>query len=254
MADVVPGLSIPGLALPDMYTMMQWFSTIGYVVLIVAMLGVFAFMAMRGGWFSKYPTEVDIFQVKSGSLQLVDNDKARRRKNKKDGEEYYYFKKRKIKWKPPTFESLVQGKKGKSHLYLKELSQDEFEIIDPRVFITGNIDDYKKVESESLDRFYKNIQDDKADLKWNKQSTWDKLLPILTWVIPIMMIGILIWITVSYGVLPILDRVSGAAGIVNQQLNISTQILDKSITYIDYLTRLLVANGIKVPVNNTVSG
>jgi hypothetical protein len=166
--------------------------------------------------------------MKSGALQFVDTDKARRVKKK--GSEKFDFKKRNTTWQPPTYEALVQAKKG-SLLFLKELSADDFEIIDPREFVKAMPSDYRRVEKNAMDKYFKNVEDAEADLKWNKENKWQKLIDALPVIIILIGSGLLIYFVMNYGILPVLDRASAVTDASARSLEKATEMLDKSMEY-----------------------
>ena len=239
MPDIIPGLSVQ---LPSALDVMSVITTFTTLVIFIGAIGLVAWFLTRNRKLGKFPVIVDIFQVKNGNLQWVEADRARRRK-KKDGEEYYEFKKRNVKLPAPTFEGLVNGPRGVSRLFLKELSHDEFEVIDPKSFITGKPDDYEKIEVEHNVRFWKNLEENKAHFKWNKENKWDKLINALPIVLSLFGLGLFFYFFGTYVLVPTL----GAAGQGQQLLEQSMSLLDKSTQYVELILR---ANGYNMTAAN----
>lgn len=208
------------------------------VIFLLILVGGILFVIWRKRWFVKFPTTAMIFRMRGKKMFVVDEDRARRVKNRKDGEIYYEFKKRPgIKWKPPSFEFLSPTTRNKSVMYLKELAQDDFEIIDPKAFLSTSPKDYKKVEHEEVDRFFKNIQDEKARIKWRQESSIKKLMEALPLIMSIMGVALFFYIFGQYVAIPIINQYSGMfaqAAILNEQ---SQLLLDKSTSYVELLLR-----------------
>jgi len=208
---------------------------LGFALILV---GGIVFVIWRKRWFVKFPTRAMIFRMRGKDLFLVDEDKARRVKNKKDGEIYYEFQKRAgLKWKPPSFEFLSPTTKNKSVMFLKELAQDDFEIIDPKAFLATTPEEYEKIEHEEVDRFFKNVQDDKAKIKWRQESSFKKLMDALPLIMSIMGVALFFYIFGQYVAIPLIQQYSGMfnqASLINEQ---SMALLDKSTSYVEMLLR-----------------
>lgn len=206
-------------------------------VFLLVLFGGVGFILIKKNVFAKFPTTALIFRMRGEKMFLIDEDKAKRIK-KKDGEIYYEFKKRPgVKWKPPSFEFLSPTTKNKSVMFLKELAQDDFEIIDPKTFISANSESYRLVEHEEIDRFYKNLQDEKARGKWKQEGRWDKLITALPTILSIMFIAIFFYIVGQYVIIPVMNQFGGS---VNQAIILNNQsavLLDKSTSYLDILLR-----------------
>ena len=232
----------------NMLDIMSVITTTVTLLLFVGAIGVVIFFIMRSGKIKvgKYPVKVDIFKIMNGSLKWVEGDSARRVK-KKDGEEYYEFKKRNVKWNPPTFQAMVNTTKGNSKLYLKELSHDNFEIINPAAFVTGKEEDYKRIETDHVVKFWNVLEHNKANYKWNKDDKWKKLIDALPIVLSLFGLGLFFYFFGTYILVPTLGQANSGQVLLQQ----SMELLDKSTTYIDTLLRL---NGINptVPANGTV--
>lgn len=255
MADeIIPGMSLPTI---DPTSLARGVNMAMMVGLAIAVIGIIVFIGMKKKWFFKFPTTFDIMKVENGVLTTVDTDQGRRvLKKNKDGsikELYYDIKKRNFKWYPPSFESSIGTKRGKSKFYVRELYPNKWEIIDPKSFVTGSPADYKRVEGDELDSYFKNTQDDMAELKYKfDEGTLNKLLNMIAPILPIIVAGVVLIIIMTQAVIPMWEKAAGAVSenyqLSNDNLNQSIQLLDKSTQYIDYLTRLLIANGMKVPV------
>src|SRR3990172_3701790 len=228
------------IALPSSYEGLQILAFVVQLALILVFVAGLTLLVIKKRWFMKFPTIVHIFRMRGDSLSLIDIDNIRRVK-KKDGEIYYEFRKRTgLKWKPPSFEMLGSTSKNKTVLYLKELSQDSFEVIDPRVFISTTPDQFKSVEHEEIDRFYKNVQDEKARLNWKLEGGWEKFLRAITPVLPIAVARIIFLLISTQVLLPAMDKANAITSAIqasNINLNASTNLLDKSTAYIDLLLR-----------------
>lgn len=248
MPDIIPGFNLNF----DILGIFAGATQVMNMIIIIAVIGIATFFLMR--FTVKFPTDFDIFQIKNGSLQQVDTDKGRRVK-KKDGEEYYQIKKRKFKWYPPTFEGQLGVSGGKrAKIYVQELSHNVWQVIDPKVFVTGKPEDYKILENEGTIRFWKNLEENKAKFKWNKDDKWKKIMDVLPLAIICVGVGLVFYFLGNYIIIPIMDRSAGIQGQTVEVLNYSAQLMNKSVQYIDMLTQMLIANGIKVPttVNGTV--
>jgi len=237
MPDILPF----NVALPSWVEVTYWISQFITVVFFIGIIGVGVWLLMRKKRFVKFPVFTFIFKVVNEKLHWVDNDKTRRVK-KKDAEEYYEFKKRNIKWHPPTFEGLVPGPKNTSLLFLKELSQDEFEIIDPRKFISASPNDYDAIENEQVVRFWKNLEENKAHFKWNKDSKWEKLINALPIVLSLFGLGLFFYFFGTYVLAPTL-----AASNQGQVL------LDQSMKMLDTSMRYMEAMGIHPNITNAIT-
>ena len=224
MAD----LGVIGMELPSMIDVMSGVTTVVTLLIFIGAIGFGFWFLTKNKKLGRFPVAVDIFQVKNGSLKWVDGDSARRKK-KKDGEEYYEFKKRKIKWSPPTFQAMVNTAKGKSKLYLKELSHDSFEILDMAQLVTAGVVDYKKVETDHVVRFWKVLEGNKARFKWNKDNSWDKLINALPIVLSLFGLGLFFYFFGNYILVPTL----ATTGTSNLVLEKATQVLDASIRYME---------------------
>ena len=244
MPDILPF----NIALPSWVEITYWISQFITIIFFIGIIsGVTWFILVKKKWLAKFPVIVDIFKINNGVLQRIDSDKARRVK-KKDGEEYYEFKKRNIKWHPPTFEALISGPKNTSKLFLKELSQDEFEIIEPKTFLTANANDYDKVENEQVIRFWKNLEENKAHFKWNKDSKWDKLINALPIVLSLFGLGLFFYFFGTYVLVPTL----ASAGRGDELLKQSMAMLDASMRYMEAMgIRPNITNGTVAVVNGT---
>jgi hypothetical protein len=226
MPDIIPF----NVALPSGMELTYWISQAVAYIFLIGIFGVIVWLIMKKKWFAKFPVNVDIFKVENGICQWVDADKARRIK-KKDGEIFYQFKKRSVKWHPPTYEALLRSNKNTSKLYLKELSQDEFEIIDPKMFVTGKSEDYDRVEKESNVRFWKNLEENKAHFKWNKDNKWDKLINALPIVLSLAGLGLFFYFFGTYVLVPTLAASNQGTALLDQ----SMKMLDTSMRYMEAL-------------------
>ena len=258
MADIVPGIGLPQI---DPYAVLQGLNFVVIAVVFILMFVVVFVFLWKKKLLWKFPTLFEIMKVENGMLTTVDFDQGRRViKKHRDGsikELYYDIKKRNFKWFPPSFESSVATKRGKSKFYVRELYPNKWEIIDPKAFVTGKETDYKRVEGDELDSYFKNTSDDVADLKYKlEESGWDKLMKLLGPVLPIAVAGIIFIIISTQVLLPAMDKanaITGAMQSANANVNASTQLLDKSTQYVELLINLLISNGIKVPVGYNIT-
>lgn len=216
-------------------------------VVFLGVIGGIIFVLFKLKIFYRYPIQFDIFQVKNGVLQLVDTDKGRRVK-KKDGREYFDVKKRNFRWFPPSFEGQVVMKGGKkAKIYVIELSHNEWEIINPKNFVKAKPEDYERLEKESLVRYWKNVEDDKADLKWRKEDKWKKILDALPTVVMFVGIGIFLYFFGTYVVVPVMGSFGGITAQSQELLVQSSSLLEKSTQYVEML---LAQRGIYYPEFN----
>lgn len=253
MADLIPGVMLPEI---DPYSTLMGVNFVFTVVVVIAMFAVVFVIMWKKKMFYKFPVSFEVMKVENGLLSTVDFDKGRRViKKHRDGsikELYYDIKSRNFKWYPPSFETSVATKKGKSKFYVRELYPNKWEIIDPKAFVTGEPKDYKRVEGDELDSYFKNTQDDVADLKYRlDESGWDKLVKLLSPVLPIAVAGIVFILIATQVLLPAMDKANAVTMAIeasNANMNMSTQLLDKSTSYVELLLRL---NGYEI-VNGTV--
>jgi len=214
---------------------------IAQIMQVVVYLGIFVaviFLMFKFKLLYKFPVQFDIFQVKNRVLQLVDTDRGRRVKGK-DNREYFDIKKRNFKWYPPSFEGQVVIKGGKkSKIYVVELSHNDWEIIDPASFIKAEPTDYKRLEKETLVRYWKNVEDDKADLKWRKEDKWKKIMDAMPTVIMFVGIGIFLYFFGNYVVVPVMGTFGGVTSQSQALLAQSIVLLEKSTQYVEMLLRL----------------
>jgi hypothetical protein len=256
MADIVPGLALPEI---DAYSTLQTVNFVFTAIVILAIVAVFLVIGFKKKWFFKFPTVFDIMKVENGNLSTVDTDFGRRvLKKNRDGsikELYYDIKKRNFKWYPPSFESTVATKKGRSKIYVRELYPNKWEIIDPKSFVTGKPEDYRRTEGDELDSYFKNTQDDMAELKYKMDSSgWDKLLGMLSPILPIAVAGIIFILIATQVLLPAMDRANTVVAAIDassQNMNMSTTLLDKSVQFLDYVIQIAKANNLKIPENLT---
>ena len=242
MADPLSGF---GSFLPDAVGMMGIYTQIVNVIVTVGIIAAIAIVLLKFKILHKYPVEVEIWQVKNGRLQVVGRDKARRVQNRKDGEEYYDVKKRNFKWYPPTFQGqtmMAGGKKTK--IYVVELSHNEWKIVDPASLISATPEEYKNLENESTVRFWKNIEDDKADLKWKKTDNWQKLREVLPTVIMFVGMGIFLYFFGTYVVVPVM---STFGGVTSQSIALLERAIVMTERSTQYIELLLAQNGIASP-------
>lgn len=226
------------------------FAQIVQAIIYIGIIAAIVFLLFKFKLLYKFPVQFDIFQVKNGVLQLLDTDKGRRVK-KKDERQYFDIKKRNFKWYPPSFEGQVAMKGGKkSKIYVVELSHNNWEMINPSSFVKAEPADYKRLEKESLVRYWKNVEDDKADIKWRKEDKWRKILDALPTVIMFVGIGIFLYFFGTYVVIPVMGTFGGVTKTSQELLQQSTVLLEKSTEYVDLLLRL---NNVQVPSNITIN-
>lgn len=253
MPDILPGVGMPEI---DAYGLLQGLNMGVMTLAIVMMVGVFAFIGYKKKWFFRFPTSFEVMKVENGALSTVDVDNGRRvLKKNKDGsikELYYDIKRRNFKWYPPSFESSVSTKKGNSKFYVRELYPNKWEIIDPKSFVTGKAEDYKRTEGDELDSYFKNTQDDMAEIKYKLPgSAWDSLVKAILPILPIAVSVVMLIIFFSQVIFPMMDRyniVGSMLSVSQENLNASMILLDKSTSYVEMLLRL---NGYNV-VNGTL--
>jgi hypothetical protein len=254
MADLLPGM---GNLMPviNPYDIASGLNLAVIAAFVLILGGVFAFFAIKKKWFVKFPTSIEIMKVENGILTTVDNDYGRRVvKKNKDGsilELYYDIKKRNFKWYPPSFESSVATKKGKSKMYVRELYPNKWEIINPAAFVTGKTEDYKRTEGDELDSYFKNTQDLAAKNRYKlPESGLDALIKGILPILPIAISVILLIVFFTQVVFPMMGQYSVGQAYLQltaEQINTSTNLLDKSTQYVEMLMRL---NGYQV-VNGT---
>lgn len=224
--------------IPDPVTATAGVAQLIQAALFLGILGAIVFLLFKFKLLYKFPVDIDIFQVKKGVLQLVDKDKARRVK-KKDGQEYYDVKKRNFKWYPPTFEGQLDVKGGKkTKLYVQELSHNEWQIIDPASFIKADPKEYRKLEIESQVRYWKNLEDMKADQKWNKESSWKKLLELAPTIVTVAFVVLFIYFIGTYVITPVMGTFGAVSSMSADMFEQSSALLERSTQYVEMLLAL----------------
>lgn len=232
--------------LPSAIDATVMFTQIVQVVVTLVIIAVIVLAAKRFKLFYKYPVDIEILKMMSdGKLRAYDSDKARRVREK-DGEEYYDVKKRNFHWYPPTFQSQLLKSGGKKvKIYVRELSHNNWEIIDPSTLVKATSKDFQKMQDESTIRFWHNVESEKADIKWKKTDNWKKLMDLLPTAVMLMGIGIFIYLFGNYVIIPVLNQ----AGAVNAQttsvLKTASALLERSTQYVELIMR---QNG--VPLDN----
>src|SRR5487761_2638237 len=198
---------------------------------------------------NSYPNTALIYKVKNGVLSFASIDHLRTIKDRKTEKKSIEFKSTGKRWTPVTFEAFVQMKKG-SLLHLKELGEGDYEIIDPRAFVTGTEGEYRKFENDSSNRFYKNTQDESIRNKYKEESKWKGIIDILPVAILLISIGIAFWLIGQFFLSPLMQSVSPIASSV---LDKAVSVLEKSTQVADAQTRymevLLKQQGITLPAD-----
>lgn len=221
------------------FTVLAGYATqiIGAVIVLV-ILGVVGLLLWKRNIFRRMPIYVEDWEL-SGS-QVVPRMRRAARIKKKD-EEYLLFRDGE-KWIPPTFDSFRTDRKGKQRLYIFTPSKNVHQIIEPHAVLKGEINgmDFKLIEKSQAARYNKVLDDKKAELKWYKKTTLDKLIPIITIAIALISLGLFFWFLMQYGFEPAMDRADVGMGLIAQSeklLDKSNELLDKAVQYIEMVDR-----------------
>lgn len=228
------------------------FTQIMQVVVTLGIVAAVAFFLKRKKVFYKFPVDVMIFKIMNdGKLRAYDTDKVRR-VHEQDNEEYFDVKKRGFKWYPPTFEAQLLKSDGKrTMIFVKELSHNNWEIMKPEELIGVDIDGFKKMQDENTIRFWKTVEDEKADIKWAKDNIWDQLKNWMPTILMIVGLGVFIWLFGSSILIPTMNTASAINTQTVEVLEKAANIMERSTEYLEIL--LFQSNSSYVPswVNRT---
>lgn len=227
---MIPVVLQLGFALPTAEQIIGLFVLFVEVLMVFGGLGAVVYFLWYKKAFSKYPIDVDIFQPRASGGLVLDKDKLRRVKTKE--KEYFQFKKRGIEWIPPSFEKLVLTKKGKSKIYLLEPTRNQFQIVTPNMTNPDGFN-FKTFEEESLARFYKTTEDRRAEDKWRKKNTIDKLIPVITVAIVGVAMALIFYAVFTYGVNPLVEASRGINDRAIDVLETASTVLEKSTEYVE---------------------
>jgi len=208
----------------------------GIIVLVI--LGVVGMFIWKRNWFRRMPIHVEDWEL-SGTQVIPRMRKAARIK-KKD-EEYLLFRDGE-KWIPPTFDHIRTDRKGKQRLYIFTPTKGIHEIIEPYSVIKGDIAklDFKLIARSQQARYNKVLDDKKAEQKWYKKTTMDKLIPIVTIAVALISLGLFFWFLMQYGFEPAMARADVGMGMIKQSealLDKSNILLDKAVQYIEMVDK-----------------
>jgi hypothetical protein len=207
-------------------------------IIVLAILGVVGMFIWKRNWFRRMPIYVEDWEL-SGN-QVIPRQRRAARIQKKD-EEYLLFRDGE-KWIPPTFDSFRTDKGGKQRLYIFTPTKGVHQIIEPHAVLKGEINrmDFKIIEKNQLARYNKVLDDKKAEQKWYKKTTLDKLIPIITIAIALISLGLFFWFLMQYGFTPAMERADIGMGMIKQSealLEKSNELLDKAVQYIEMVDR-----------------
>jgi hypothetical protein len=195
-----------------------------YVIIAIIMAGGFVFVLWKSKALYSYPNTAMIYRIKNGVLTEAGTDHFRKIEDKKSEKKEIEFKKTGKRWTFPTYEAYIQMKKG-SLLHLKELSENSYEIIDPKMFVFAKPEDYKRYETEAAMRFAKNTSDESLRNKYKADSPWKGIMDILPIAIVLVSIGIAFWLIGQFFLGPLMQSVTPIAATF---LDRATQSLDAS--------------------------
>lgn len=247
MADLMSGMLSTGQVMGGISAV-----TMGlyYLFLILIVAGV-AIVAWKKKVFYRFPVKVKLFVLRNDGKWYEDEkgDKARRKVDKKKGAEVYQFKSSRADWQPPSFDKLGMTNKGKSVLYLKEIGDEKYEIIDPAEFVTADRSKFKEAATENVDRHWRNVQSEAADQKWAEDDRFKKLIDALPIILSIFGVALFFYIFGQYVAIPLMQQAVGQGGAVLEKavevLNQTNMLVDAQMRYMEALgiTPMVVQNG-----------
>ena len=234
----------------DVYSIFELlFSVSGYAIplIIIAMIGIVGWYKR---WFVKMPINVMEFQTFQGSLR-INKMKARalRKKGEQGGKNYLEFRNKK-RWEIPSFDDMYLDKKGKAWLFIETNVAGDHNTIKKED--VGSDVVLRAKANASID-FWKETESAKADLRWTKKDMIDKLYPIIALVMISVMVILLIFGTMNYGIFPLLDRGEAYLARTEEAMALSTQILDKAVQFMSLLNTTGLVN-LTVPLNPVPTG
>jgi len=235
---------------PDLYTIYQGlFGVSGYIIpiIFVAIIGA---VAWKKGWLKQMPITIHDFQTFDGSLRLKKR-KGRlvKKKGEQGGNRELEFRNGE-KWQLPSFDDMVLDVKGKPHLYIESTSKGQHKIMKKEEI--GSEIFLKAKESAAVD-FWKETEDSKADLRWTKKDLIDKLYPLIALIIVATMAIVMLFGTMNYGIIPLLDRADAYLARTEEQMTLSTKILDKAVQFMSVLNNTGIIN-LNVPIEPVATG
>ena len=214
---------------------MELAGTILTYLIVFGIIGVVGLFAWKKNMFIRFPISVDDWELRSGGNLILKKRKAARIK-KKD-EEYLLFKDGE-KWSPPTFENMVIDNRGRSKLYLYTPTKEEHFVINPVAKLNPAIKglNLETMEKSKQSRYNKVLDDKKAEQRWTKKTSWDKLMPIITIAIALVALGVFFWFLMIYGFEPAMDRADVGMALLdksNELMEKSDTLLEKAVEYIE---------------------
>jgi hypothetical protein len=201
-----------------------------YVIIAFIIAGGFIFVLWKSKALYSYPNTVMIYQIKNGVLAAAGIDHIRKVEDKKNEKKEIEFKKTGKRWTHPTYEAFIQMKKG-SLLHLKELSENSYEIIDPKQFLFATPDDYKKYENEAAQRFAKNTSDESLRNKYKADNPWKGIMDILPVAIVLISVGIAFWLIGQFFLGPLMQQITP----------IAATLLDRAVSSLEASNRMFDA-------------
>ena len=207
-------------------------------IILLAILAVVGLFLWKRNIFRRMPIHVEDWEL-SGS-QVIPRQRRAARIKKKD-EEYLLFRDGE-KWVPPTFDKFTTDRKGKQRLYIFTPTKNVHLIIEPHSVIKGDINklDFKMIEKTEMARYNKVLDDKKAEMKWYKKNTLDKLIPIITIAVALISLGLFFWFLMNYGFEPAMARAEIGMDMLGQSerlLEKSNTLLDKAVQYIEMVDK-----------------
>jgi len=231
-----PAVSIPS-GIDSFILILQ---ALGVIVPLV-IIGVGAFIVWKKKWLVRWKIKVVDVELFDGRKRIRYR-KARRikKRNDKGGENKLEFDDGEI-WSPPAYKDLLLDDKGKGWLFLQTPIKGQHQIMTVKEIGGKTILEAKKLDNMN---FWKETEDAKADLRWTQKDWIDKLYPILAIVMVAIAALILFFGTFQYGIFPLLDRADAYGARTEVMLDLSTQMLDKAVQYLELLN---ASSGVVVP-------
>jgi hypothetical protein len=258
MADIIPGIG--GISMPDPLSVTAGITNVMYAVILISIMAAIVMLGYKKKIFWKFPTKFEVLKVEGGTVTGKYTDYGRRVVKKKNGvvtELYYDIKNANFHWIPPSYANMVPevkakfdgnnipSGKGKSTIFVKELSHNAWEVINLKDFVTGTKGEYDSIGSQEADSYFKNTTDDMIENKFKlSPSKWKPFIDALPILMSLLGIGLFFYFFGTYILVPTLDRGNAA----HDDLAMAQQLLNQSTQYVEMLLRL---NGYQT-VNGTV--
>lgn len=232
MPDLLGGV-IPQVNIPQL---MAGMNTAFQIIIVFGFLAIFVTVGWKKKLFHRYPTKFFVYRVMGGTLGEVKQDSGRRvvkRKHGKITDFYYDVRKANFKWIPPSYEFMQKLGKG-AVVHVREISHNNWEAFDPAKLVKGEALEYRSAEKNELDDYFKNTQDDMAEIKLTKEK--DKWAKIFEWAGPAIFV-LLVGIAVAVAAGPLGELYATTAAQAKPVLDQSTIALERSNTLFDAALR-----------------